>query len=128
MKILYCNSIESNTGWGEEFFRAPALNLLDVETFNIDYRKNRYNLSKKIIENRDFDLFFLQKGDYFPLEIVKSIQRPKILYYTDLVQRFSSSDHLFKSKLFPKNWIKELSFCKSPSRSCEASRGDKFIS
>jgi len=100
LKILYCNSIESNTGWGEEFFRAPALNLLDVETFNIDYRKNRYNLSKKIIENRDFDLFFLQKGDYFPLEIVKSIQRPKILYYTDLVQRFSSSDHLFKSKLF----------------------------
>ena len=98
--MLYFNSFEINSGWGEECFRSKSFNKLNIQTINIDYRKNRFGLCKILFKISDFDLCLIQKGDFFPLEIIKSINRPKILYYTDIISRFNSSDHLFKSKLF----------------------------
>ena len=85
MKILYFNVIEENSGWGAEYFLNNSFNNIGVKTINIDYRKNKKCLIKKTLGiEEDFDLMFLQRGDYFKLDIIKSINKPKIFYYSEI--------------------------------------------
>ena len=59
-----------------EYFINKAFNKLGHETINIDFRNFRDKLSDKFIEiKEDFDLVFLQRGDYFPLDLIKAVNR-----------------------------------------------------
>ena len=121
MKIFYANVIEKNAGWGSDYFLDKALRGLGHETYCVDYRKNRYRLYQRFINAPDCDAFLLQRGDYFPIPLIKSLQIPRFFLTTELVSRCRDQERLLKSGLFDhiflhtrncidtiisKNWVK----------------------
>lgn len=101
MKILYINVIECNKGWGAECFVNEAFLKQGVETVTLDYRKHRGHISRKLLEVKDdFNALLLQRGDNFPLELIRAIKRPRFFWATELVSRRKDQDRLFDSGLF----------------------------
>ena len=100
MKILYINVIEQNAGWGAETFLNKGIESLGHVTANLDYRKHRRSLAIKLNEISDFDVLFLQRGDRFPLHLLKICNRPKFFWATELVSRNRDQDILLKSNQF----------------------------
>lgn len=100
MKILYANVIELNAGWGAEYFLNQGFNKLGHETYSIDYRKHRDALYIKFRQAPLCDVFFLQRGDYFPIPIIDSIRIPRIFWASELVSRCRDQDRLLRSRLF----------------------------
>jgi hypothetical protein len=96
MDILYSNVIEQHEGWGAEYFVNKGFNKIGHHTFCIDYRKYRDVIYSKIIEAPKCDVFFLQRGDNFPLSIINSLQIPKLFWASELVSRRRDQDRLFK--------------------------------
>lgn len=56
----------------------------------------------------DFDAVLVQRGAgyLFPVNILKDIKRPKILLFTELVQRRPEQDGLFSSDVFDKYFVR----------------------
>lgn len=104
MTILYISKIETNKGWGAETFLEKALNKQGIKTLCIDYEQNKYRLSEAIrkIKGEAIDAVLLQRGTGYsiPLEVLKSINRPRILLFTELIQRNANQHYLLKSSLF----------------------------
>jgi hypothetical protein len=100
MRILYANVIEQNAGWGAEVFMNRALRRLGHETYTIDYRKYRHRLARPLAAVPDFDCFFLQRGERFPLAVVAAVRRPRIFWASELVARRRDQDRLLRSGLF----------------------------
>lgn len=101
MNIIYFNVIKQNAGWGAEWFVNKVFLKNGDCPINIDYRENKYRLSNKLLKiKKDFDAVLLQRGDGFPLEILKVINRPKFFWATELVSRRRDQDRLFSSGLF----------------------------
>lgn len=100
MKILYVNVIELNEGWGAECFINRGFNRIGVETITLDYRKHRFNLAEKLLKIGDFDALLLQRGDYFPMDLLKCVNRPKFFWASELVTRNRDQDRLLKSGVF----------------------------
>ena len=100
LRIAYFNVIELNAGWGAEYFFNQGLIRNNCLTQTVDYRKYRYRLSRQVLAMEDFDILLLQRGDYFPFQILKAVKRPKIFWSTELVSRCRDQDRLFKSGLF----------------------------
>ena len=119
VKLLYINKINVNAGWGLETFLNHALNNIGIETVCIDYQENSYSLARKLLETQDnFDALLLQRGCGYliPLSILKAIQRPRFLIFTELVARNTNQHYLLKSGLFEHiffrsipcmNWVKQ---------------------
>ncbi|MBK6328501.1 MAG: hypothetical protein IPF56_21600 [Chloroflexi bacterium] len=91
---------------GAEVFFDAAFRTDGYKTINVDYRVHRHELAKCFKQVRDFDLFLLQRGDYFPLQIVKAVRRPKIFYFSELFSRRRDADHLFSSNLFDHYYVR----------------------
>lgn len=100
MRILYVNVIEQHAGWGAEWFMNQGFHALGHTTHCIDYREYRHRLYRRFLEAPRCDVFFLQRGDNFPLPIVKAIQVPRLFWTSELVSRCRDHDRLLKSKLF----------------------------
>jgi hypothetical protein len=100
MRILYANVIEMHAGWGAEWFMNSAFQGLGHNTHCIDYRRNRYQLYRYFLEAPECDVFFLQRGDAFPIQIVKAVQIPRFFWTSELVSRCHDHDRLLKSRLF----------------------------
>ena len=100
MNILYTNVIEQNAGWGAEFFVNRGFNSLGHDTFCIDFRKHRDSLPSRFLEAPVSDVFLLQRGDYFPIPILKAIKIPRFFWASELVSRCRDQDPLIKSGLF----------------------------
>lgn len=100
MKILYANVIEANAGWGAEVSMSRELVTAGYTVENLDYRVNRNRLSRVFGHVKNFDLFFLQRGDHFPVILVKAIERPKVFFFSELVSVRNDADELFRSNLF----------------------------
>ena len=98
--ILYLNVIELHEGWGAEYFMNQGFLANGDQTITIDYRKYRHQLADKLLAARDFDVFFLQRGDNYPLQLLKAVNRPKFFWSTELVARCRDQDRLFKCGLF----------------------------
>ncbi|MFA5393869.1 MAG: glycosyltransferase [Candidatus Ratteibacteria bacterium] len=105
MKIFYASVIEKNAGWGSEYFLDKALRGLGHETYCVDYRKNRYRLYKRFINAPDCDAFLLQRGDYFPTPLIKSLRVPRLFLASELVSRNRDQDRLLKSRLFDHTFL-----------------------
>lgn len=114
MKICYANVIEKHAGWGHEYFLNKALRGLGHETYCIDYRKDRRRLYRRFVNAPECDTFLLQRGDYFPISLIRAIQAPRFFLTTELVNRRPDQKRLLKSGLFDhiflhtKNCIEEL--------------------
>ena len=100
MKIFYISVIEQHAGWGAEYFVNKGFNSNGHETIPLDYRLHRYNLSDKFLQTDDFDVLFLQRGDGFPVKLLKSVNRPMFFWASELVARCRDQDQLLSSGLF----------------------------
>jgi hypothetical protein len=100
MRILYTSVIELHAGWGAEWSLNKGFQVLGHTTYCIDYRKYRNQLYHRYIAAPECDAFFLQRGDGFPLPIIKSFQVPRLFYTSELVSRCRDHDRLLKSNLF----------------------------
>jgi len=103
MNILYYAVHENNAGWGAESFIDDGFKKLGHTTYCIDYRKHRdeiHTKHKEAMSSMDFDLFFLQRGDGFPLDIIKSMKCKKVFFASELVSRNRDQDRLLESGLF----------------------------
>lgn len=100
MRIFYVNVIEQNAGWGAECFINKEFLNQGHFTYCVDYRNNRYNLYNLFSKAPDCDVFLLQRGDYFPISLLKSIQIPRFFWASELVSRNRDQDRLLMSHLF----------------------------
>ena len=100
MKICYASVIEKHAGWGHEYFLNKALAGLGYETYCIDYRKDRRRLYRRFVNAPECDAFLLQRGDYFPIPLIKSIRVPRFFWATELVSRNRDQDRILKSGIF----------------------------
>ena len=100
LQILYINVIEGNAEWGAEWFVNRGFQSLGHGTQCIDFRKHRRSLHRKIREVPYYDIFFLQRGDFFPLDIVENANSPRLFWASELLSRCRDQDPLIKSGLF----------------------------
>jgi len=101
MKIFYISVIENNAGWGAEYFVNRGFVENGHETITLDYRRHRHVLGDRFLEVKDdFDALFLQRGDFFPLELLRAVDRPRFFWATELVSRNRDQDRLFECGLF----------------------------
>ena len=110
-KILYLAVHEINYGWGAEHFVNKGFIASGVKTVCIDFRKLRKTIVNQIKEVESFDYFLLQRGDNFPIKILKAINRPKFFWASELVSRNRDQDRLFKSNLFDHVFVRTIA-CK----------------
>lgn len=106
MRILYANVIEQHADWGAEVFLNRALQDQGATTYCIDYRNHRRRLVRAFRKAPDCDVFFLQRGEHFPLDIVASIQRPRFFWNSELVSRRPDVHHLLASGLFDRIYLR----------------------
>ena len=100
LKILYINVIEQNAGWGAETFINKGFQAFGHNITNLDFRKHRRVLATKLNEVADFDVLFLQRGDRFPIYLLKACNRPLFFWASELVSRNRVQNILLKSNLF----------------------------
>jgi len=101
MKLFYINVIEQNAGWGAECFVNRGFLVNGHETITLDYKRNIYDLSRHFLNLKEgFDALFLQRGDYFPVQLLSAVNRPRFFWASELVSRNRDQDRLFKSGLF----------------------------
>ena len=100
MKILYVNVIECNAGWGAEVFVDKGFRNLRHTTHCIDYRKHRDKLHHLFTELPEYDVFLLQRGDYFPIDLIEPVRVPRFFWASELVSRCRDQDRLLSSGLF----------------------------
>ncbi|CAN5822450.1 hypothetical protein BH10CHL1_BH10CHL1_05750 [soil metagenome] len=100
MDILYVNVIEQHANWGAEYFVNRGFNRLGHTTYCIDYRQHRYELTKHFLNAPPVDLFLLQRGDGFPLPLIRAVRTPRFLWASELVSRARDQDRLLRSGLF----------------------------
>lgn len=100
MRIFYVNVIEENAGWGAEWFVNRSFNVLGHTTYCVDYRRNRNRLYKHFLDADETDVFLLQRGDYLPISLIKSINVPRFFWASELVSRCRDQDRLLASGLF----------------------------
>ena len=106
MNIFYINVIENNAGWGAEYFVNQGFLDSGHETQTLDYRKFRESLASKFLEISDFDVFLLQRGEGFPLELIEACQRPRFFWASELVSRCRDQDRLFQCGLFDHAFVR----------------------
>jgi len=100
MKLLYINVIEQHEGWGAEYFVNRGLTDLGHETFCIDYRKYRHHLCSKVLAVPPAEAVLLQRGDGFPISILRQFRIPLFFWASELISRCRDQDRLLTSGLF----------------------------
>ena len=100
MRILYVSVIELHAGWGAEWFINRSFQALGHSTYCVDFRAHRFELLPLFAKAPKCDVFFLQRGDYFPKEIIRSVQVPRFFWASELVSRCRDQDRLLSSGLF----------------------------
>ena len=100
MKILHISYIETNEGWGAECFVDRAFEELGHIVYKLDFKRYEKCLLDKLNQFSDFDVVLLQRGDWFPKELLKAIHRPKVFWASELISRCRDQDRLLYSKQF----------------------------
>lgn len=93
-------SVLHQKDWGAERSVNRELRRQNHSTVTLDYREERWRLARHFLDVDDFDVFLLQRGDYFPLPLVRSVRRPRLFWATELVERRRDHLHLLRSGLF----------------------------
>src|SRR6056297_655637 len=122
MKLFYNSVIELNAGWGAEVFMERAFKKLGVQLDNLDYRKHKKHLAKEFRtrKHQRYNCFFLQRGEDYPLFLLKAISNPKFFWATELVSRRRDQHPLLRSKHFDHVFVRS-----QPCRELVINRGWK---
>ena len=105
MRILYIAVHENNRGWGAEHFVNDGFNEIGIETSCVDFRKYRKEIVERILQTSTFDYLLLQRGDYFPIELLRAVRRPKFFWASELVSRNRDQDRLLSCELFDHTFV-----------------------
>lgn len=97
MRILYLNVIELNAPWGAEVAVSRALRAAGHDVIDLDFRKYRSALARRIEELGDFDAVLLQRGDYLPALLLEVFNRPIVVWITELVSRRRDHNAILRS-------------------------------
>lgn len=102
MHLLASNQIEKNTGWGAEWFLDKGFSAEGATVVNVDYKLNQFSLCRAFsrVADQHFDGFFLQRGDYFPHDVLEALPRPRVFWATELVSRRPDQWPNLRSELF----------------------------
>jgi spore maturation protein CgeB len=100
MKIFYVSVIEQNAGFGAEWFMERAFRSLNHLTYCVDYREHRHHLVPFFWNAPQCDVFFLQRGDYFPISLIEMVQTPRFFWASELVSRCRDQDRLLRRRIF----------------------------
>lgn len=103
MRLLFINQIVTNASWGFETFLNLELERLGIETICLDYHQDRYRIAPALLELQgDFDALLLERGTGYliPATVLRAIQRPRILLFTELVARNPDQQYLLRNRLF----------------------------
>lgn len=99
LRILHVGATDITNGMSGEKYLVDAWR---ASGHAVDYldgsRRNR--LAPRIAAADDFDAFFLQRGAWFPLPLVRVVTRPKIFWDTELPDSLPDRLHLIRSGLF----------------------------
>lgn len=127
MKILYISAIEENAGWGAEYFIHEAMLTLGHEVICLDYRRHRNHLADKLlkIKDIDFDILLLQRGEWFPIELIKAINRPKVFWASELFNH--DQERLIYSGVFDTIFLHSSNRLKSLKREWNMYSGKPYI-
>lgn len=87
MKLLYFSVIKQHAGWGAEWFLNAAFEEAGHQTICVDYREQRHRLADAIESCPAVDALLVQRGDRFPLELLKAATVPSFFLATELVER-----------------------------------------
>jgi hypothetical protein len=100
MIILHGGAFEGNAGWGAEHSLADGFSACGHSVYRLDYRRLRRRLYRELVETPVFDVFFLQRGDYFPVSALRSIDSPKVFWETELPPSWHDHARIVRSDLF----------------------------
>lgn len=101
MRVLYIGAVDSNAGWGAEWFLNKAFRDLGHETHGIDFRRNRHRLYRSFLSAPPCDFCFVQRGDNVPTQLLDIVQAPMALWETESTRpseplvRHGRFDHYF---------------------------------
>jgi hypothetical protein len=99
-RMIHSGVFNEESSWGAENFLCEAFRETGLETRTLDYRANRHRIYKNIIKAPPFDALFLQRGDFFPLQVVRSLKTPKLFWDTELPYQYWDHEHLIKGNPF----------------------------
>lgn len=101
VSLFYISVIEQNAGWGAEYFVNRGFIKNGVKTITLDYRKNRGRIAREYLTiKEDFDALLLQRGDCFPIELLRAVSRPRFFWASELISRNRDQDRLLSSGVF----------------------------
>lgn len=100
MIILHAGAFGATSGWGAEHSLGEGFAALGHTVHRLDYRSLRQRLCPKLMETPTFDAFFLQRGDYFPVSALRSIDSPKLFWDTELPTAWHDHSRIVRSDLF----------------------------
>lgn len=128
MRILHISYIETNSGWGAECFVDDALEKLGHTVYKIDFKKYFNELTTEILKYEDFDILFLQRGDWFPKEILRCINRPCVFWASELISRCRDQDRLLYSGLFDHFFVHSSECVKTLDRNLRRKNDETEVS
>lgn len=99
-RIFYVSLIETNTGWGAEYFLNHALVSQGHTTVCLDYKRHWDRLEWCFRNAPPSDVLFLQRGENFPVDVVRLHPGPRVFWASELLSRRSDQDELIRSGLF----------------------------
>ncbi len=105
MRLFFGNCHESNPGWGAENLLSQAFIDLGQDVFQFDYRTHRQTILPSFLQAPPRDLFFLQRGDYFPHQIIEAIRVPKLFWDTEHETKAPDHEHLYRTNVFDHYFI-----------------------
>lgn len=110
MKLLASNQIEKDAGWGAEWFLDVGFRDSGVAVVNVDYKIHQFSLCKTFSElsDEEYDGFFLQRGDFFPHDVLSALPQPRIFWATELVSRRVDQHINLQSDLFDFVFVRSI--------------------
>lgn len=110
MHLLASNQIEKNAGWGAECFLDEGFRTSGATVVNVDYKINQFSLCRAFaaVADTKYDGFFLQRGDFFPHDVLSALPTPRIFWATELVSRRRDQDVNLQSGLFDFVYVRSI--------------------
>ncbi len=109
MRILYINCAKSNRPWGAECSVGDELRRRGHEVTDLDYRQEREDLFRLFADGYekkvDPHVVFLQRGDGFPLSILKAMRAPIVYWATEVWWKEQHNPLLEELDVFRQVWV-----------------------
>lgn len=98
LELLYFSVIRRHAGWGAEWFLNAALEGLGHRTRCVDYREHRHRLAGQVRHCPPVHAMLVQRGDRFPLALLRAARVPSFFLATELFARRPDQYPLFRCR------------------------------